>query len=157
MNAINEARAALAELRRAGHRLRLDGAKLIVEWAGARIPALADRLRAAKPELLEIIAAETPEAAPDLVLDALGIFGGRIIPDDDDLDPDIRGRLAMINKVLEQRDEKGRAAYTRSEVESCAIGLRAHRGLHPSIEAMLARLETAKESALTWQALKARQ
>lgn len=156
MNAINEAHSALAELRRAGGRLRMDGAKLIVDWARARIPALADRLRAAKPELMEIIAAKMPEATTGIVADALRIFNGRIIPDEDDLDPDMSERLAMINKVLEQRDEKARVAFTRTEVESCAIGLRQHAGSHPAIDTMLARLNAAKKSALPWQTLAAR-
>ena len=98
----------------------------------------------------------SPEPMPDIFADALRIFNGRIIPEEDDLDPDMSERLAMINKVLEQRDEKGRVAFTRTEVESCAIGLRKHAGSHPAIDAMLPRLEAAKKSALTWQTLAAR-
>ncbi len=98
----------------------------------------------------------SPEPLTDIFADALRIFNGRIIPDEDDLDPDMSERLAMINKVLEQRDEKGRVAFTRTEVESCAIGLRKHAGSHPAIDTMLARLNAAKKSALTRQTLAAR-
>ena len=96
------------------------------------------------------------EPLPNIFADALRIFNGRIIPDEDDLDPDMSERLAMINKVLEQRDEKGRVGFTRSEVESCAIGLRQHAGSHPAIDTMLERLNAAKKSALPWQTLAAR-
>ena len=65
-------------------------------------------------------------------------------------------RLAMIEGILEQRDGKGRAAYTAAQVESCRIGLHQHAGAHPLIDAMLARLIGAKKTALTWQVLAAR-
>ena len=65
-------------------------------------------------------------------------------------------RLATIDRVLARRDGKGRVAYTRSEVESCAIGLRRHAGAHPDIDAMLHRLNEAKKTALGWQELSRR-
>jgi hypothetical protein len=93
---------------------------------------------------------------PDLVAIALRIFpGSRILPDDG-LDADMHNRLAAIERVLAQRDWKNRVAYTRTEVESCAIGLRRHRGTHPAVDAILERLDAAKKNALTWQVLAAR-
>jgi hypothetical protein len=99
---------------------------------------------------------ETCDAMPDLVAIALRIFpGSRILPDDG-LDADMHNRLAAIERVLAQRDWKNRVAYTRTEVESCAIGLRRHRGTHPAVDAILERLDAAKKNALTWQVLAAR-
>ncbi len=87
---------------------------------------------------------------------ALQVSPGRRILPDDGLDADMRDRLAAIERVLAQRDGKNRVAYTRTEVESCAIGLRRHAGTHPAVDAILERLDTAKKNALTWQVLAAR-
>lgn len=88
----------------------------------------------------------------DALTAAARIFGGRIIPNDG-LDADMHDRLESIDKVLAQRDSRGRISYTGTEIESCAIGLRRHAGAHPRIDAMLSRLEAAKKNALTWQAM----
>jgi len=102
-----------------------------------------------------LAASVTPEVQSNLVAAALRIFGGRILPDDG-LSADMHDRLATIERVLAQRDRKGRVAYTRSEVESCAIGLRRHAGTHPAIDGMLHRLNEAKKTALGWQELSRR-
>ena len=54
--------------------------------------------------------------------------------------------------ILAQRDAKGRASYTQSQVESCRIGLASFAG-KPGADVMLARLVDAKKSALDWRTL----
>ena len=71
-----EAHAVLDELHRLGGRLRLDGEKVIVNWPGARVAALAERLRAAKPELRAML---TPFATVDeLAAAAAKLFNGKV-------------------------------------------------------------------------------
>ena len=85
------------------------------------------------------------------------MFGATIIPDEEEADDaDLRERLAMIAAVLDQRDEQGRIAFTRSEVESCRIGLARYGGTSKAADAMLLRLAEAKRKALTWQVIAAR-
>lgn len=99
---------------------------------------------------------EPSDAGVDIVAAALRIFGGRIIPDDE-IDADIHDRLASIENVLAQRDSRGLISYTRTQVESCAIGLRRHAGTHAKIDTMLLRLDEAKKSALTRHDIAGRQ
>lgn len=98
---------------------------------------------------------EASAPPPDLVEMACRILNATIGPDDD-LDPDMRDRLNMIEVILCQRDMRGRINYTASQIESCAIGLRRHAGTHPDIDAMLHRLNEAKKTALGWQELSRR-
>jgi hypothetical protein len=140
MTARQEAEATLAELRRIGGRLRLVGEKVMVDWPGARVPALAARLRAAKTEVRAILIVQNGTKAPE----------------SDDLDDDIRERLQKIDAILEQRDQWGRVAYSQSQVEACIIGLRRSAGAHPTIDAMLHRLNEAKKTALNWRELATR-
>ena len=136
MTAPHDAETALAELRRLGGKLRLDGEKIIVDWPAKSIPALAERLRAAKPELRAMLADN-------------GLPG-------DEPDCTMQDRLAMIGAILAQRDDRGRVAYTASQVESCRIGLRQYAGTHPTIDVMLARLNAARKNALSWRMIVAR-
>ena len=85
------------------------------------------------------------------------MFGATIIPDEEEADDaDLRERLAMIAAVLDQRDEQGRIAYTRSQVEACRIGLARYGGTSKAADDMLTRLAEAKRKALTWQVIAAR-
>ena len=72
---------------------------------------------------------------------------------DDDLDGDMREGLRLTDAILAQRDEKGRVAYTQSQVDSCIIGLRGSAGTHPEFDAMLHGLKEAKKAALSWRTL----
>ena len=90
-----------------------------------------------------------------LIASARRIFNARIV-NADELDEDMRDRLAMIDAILAQRDDKGRSSYTGTQVESCAIGLRRHAGSHPAIDVMLARLLAAKKNALSARNLRSR-
>lgn len=92
---------------------------------------------------------------PDIIQMFLRTFNGQIVPDDD-ADPEVWSQIDTIETILNQRDVKGRISYTRSQVDSCFIGLRGLAGTHPAVDAMLARLEKAKKSALTWTSLAAR-
>ena len=74
----------------------------------------------------------------------------------DEPDCTMRDRLAMIGAILAQRDDRGRVAYTTSQIESCRIGLRQYAGTHPTIDVMLARLNAARTNALTWRMIVAR-
>ena len=92
-----------------------------------------------------------------LIEAAARMFNATIIPDEEEADDaDLRERLAMIAAVLDQRDEQGRIAFTRSEVESCRIGLARYGGTSKAADAMLLRLAEAKRKALTWQVIAAR-
>jgi len=139
MNLPADAQAAVAELQRIGGKLRLDGEKVIVDWPQKSIPSIAERLRAAKAELRNMLA---DKPAPE---DA-GLPGdepGCTMPE----------RLAMIGAILGQRDARGRINYTASQIEACAIGLRRRAGTHPDIDAMLHRLNEAAALALGWREL----
>lgn len=88
---------------------------------------------------------------------AARMFGATILPDEEEEDDaDLRERLAMISAVLDQRDDKDRAACTRSQVEACRIGLARYGGTSKAADDMLMRLAEAKGLALTWQTLAAR-
>ena len=92
-----------------------------------------------------------------LIEAAARMFNATIIPDEEEADDaDLRERLAMISAVLDQRDEQGRIAYTRSQVEACRIGLARYAGTSKAADAMLRRLAEAKGKALTWQVIAAR-
>jgi hypothetical protein len=84
------------------------------------------------------------------------LFNAELLPDDG-LDADMHDRLAMIENVLAQRDSRGLISYTRTQIESCAIGLRRHAGTHAKIDTMLLRLDEAKKSALTRHDIAGRQ
>jgi hypothetical protein len=133
VNLSADAQAAVAELQRIGGRLLLDGEKVIVDWPTKSIPAIAERLRAAKTELRAMLA-------------DVGLPG-------DEPDCSMRERLNMIDAILRQRDARGRINYTASQIEACAIGLRRHAGTHPDIDAMLHRLNEAAAMALGWREL----
>ena len=71
-----EAHAVLDELHRIGGRVRLDGEKVMVDWHGKRSAALAERLRAVKPELRAML---TPLATVDeLAATAARLFNGKV-------------------------------------------------------------------------------
>ncbi len=75
----HEAHAALVGLLRIGGRLRLEGEKVVLEWNGPRDAALAERLRAVKPDLRAML---TRFATLDeLAGAAVGLFNGTIIAD----------------------------------------------------------------------------
>ena len=90
-----------------------------------------------------------------LIEAAARMFGATAIPDDED-DDDLRERLAAIGAILDQRDERGRIAFTGSQVEACRIGLARYAGTGKAADAMLLRLAEAKKSALSWQTLAGR-
>ena len=144
-----EARAALAALLHIGGRLRVDGGKVTVQWNGPRDDALAARLRAVKPELRAMLL-----PLPDAAATARGMFNATVIEGAPELphrpedDWPLPRRLAAIADILNQRDARGRISYTRSQVDSCLIGLRSFAG-QPGADAMLARLALAKKTALT--------
>lgn len=133
MNLSADAQVAVAELQRIGGRLLLDGEKVIVDWPTKSIPAIAERLRAAKTELRAMLA-------------DVGLPG-------DEPDCSMRERLNMIDAILCQRDTRGRINYTGTQIEACAIGLRRHAGTHPDVDAMLHRLNEAAALALGWREL----
>jgi len=130
-----------------------------LNWRTLAAEATARIARAAAPK-------PTTPAAPaaevsrwrSLIEAAARMFGATVIPDDDEEadDADLRERLAAIGAILDQRDERGRIAFTRSEVESCRIGLARHGGTSKAADTMLTRLAEAKGQALTWQTLAAR-
>jgi hypothetical protein len=93
-----------------------------------------------------------------LIEAAARMFNATILPDDEAeaADTDLRERLAAIGAILDQRDERGRIAYTRSQVEACRIGLARYGGTGKAADSMLARLAEARKSALSWQTLAAR-
>ena len=94
------------------------------------------------------------ESLPDaqqhpLVTAAMTIFNAKLMPDDG-LTPDMRDRLTAIIGVISQTDREGRSNFTASEIESCLIGLRRHRGTHLTVDTMLLCLERdCTELALT--------
>ena len=93
-----------------------------------------------------------------LVEAAARMFNATILPDDEAEadDDDLRERLAAIGAILDQRDERGRIAFTGSQVEACRIGLARYAGTGKAADAMLLRLAEAKKSALSWQTLAGR-
>ena len=93
-----------------------------------------------------------------LVEAAARMFNATILPDDEAEadDDDLRERLAAIGAILDQRDERGRIAFTRSQVESCRIGLARYGGTSKAADSTLQRLAGAKGQALSWQTLAAR-
>lgn len=113
---------------------------------------------ATKPTTTPATPAAEVSSWRSLIEAAARMFGATIIPDDevDDDNADLRDRLAMISAVLDQRDAKDRAAYTRSQVEACRIGLERYAGTSKAADAMITRLEEAKGLALSWQTLAAR-
>jgi hypothetical protein len=93
-----------------------------------------------------------------LIEAAARMFNATVIPDEAEEadDDDLRERLAAIGAILDQRDDKDRAAYTRSQVESCRIGLARYGGTSKAADDMLTRLAAAQKSALSWQTMAAR-
>lgn len=92
-----------------------------------------------------------------LIEAAARMFGATAIPDEDEEDDaDLCERLAAIGAILDQRDERGRIAFTGSQVEACRIGLARYAGAGKAADAMLTRLAEAKKSALSWQTMAAR-
>jgi hypothetical protein len=131
---------------------RLDWRTLAAE-ATARVAQAA----APKPTTPAAPAAEV-SSWRSLIEAAARMFGATIIPDDEEEadDADLRERLAAIDAMLDQRDERGRIAYTRSQVESCRIGLARYAGTSAAADEMLTQLAEAQKSALSWQTLAAR-
>jgi len=85
------------------------------------------------------------------------MFGATILPDEEEADDAaLCERLAAIGAILDQRDERGRIAFTGSQVESCRIGLARYGGTSKAADTTLLRLAEAKGLALTWQTLAAR-
>jgi hypothetical protein len=130
-----------------------------LNWRTLAAEATARLAQAAAPK-------PTTPAAPaaevsswrSLIEAAARMFNATVIPDDEAeaADTDLRERLAAIGAILDQRDERGRIAYTRSQVEACRIGLARYGGTGKAADSMLARLAEARKSALSWQTLAAR-
>lgn len=119
---------------------------MVAEVAGGNSASFGDTSRGQGPS------AVTPPDWQSLIGTAQRMFKAEILPDDD-LDPDMRERLAMIDAILGQRGARGRTDYTASQIEACASGLRQHAGTHPEIDAMLHRLNEEQAMALGWRDL----
>lgn len=130
-----------------------------INWRTLAAEATARLAQAAAPK-------PTTPAAPaaevsswrSLIEAAARMFNATVIPDDEAEadDDDLRERLAAIGAILDQRDERGRIAYTRSQVEACRIGLARYGGTSKAADDMLTRLAAAQKSALSWQTMAAR-
>jgi hypothetical protein len=130
-----------------------------INWRTLAAEATARVAQAAapKPTTPATPAAEVP-SWKSLIEAAARMFNATVIPDEAEEadDDDLRERLAAIGAILDQRDDKDRAAYTRSQVESCRIGLARYGGTSKAADDMLTRLAAAQKSALSWQTMAAR-
>lgn len=130
-----------------------------LDWRTLAAEATARVAQAAAPKQPTTPAAPAAEVSSwrALIEAAARMFNATILPDEADADDaDLRERLAMISAVLDQRDDKDRVAYTRSQVEACRIGLERYGGTSKAADAMLLRLEDAKKNAMSWQTLASR-
>lgn len=127
-----------------------------LDWRALAAQATARVAQAASPKQPTTPAAEFSRWRA-LIEAAARMFVAAVIPGEAEADDDdLRERLAAIGAILDQRDERGRIAYTRSQVEACRIGLARYAGTCKAADAMLARLAEAKRMALSWQTLAAR-
>ncbi len=99
---------------------------------------------------LRVISAKQPsEASEDILEIAKRMFRVDAVWSDTSMDGATRDRLQLIEDILMLRDGKGRPAYTRTQIESCVIGLRPFLPDHPKNLEMMQRLRDAAKSAVS--------
>lgn len=148
---IATARQLIREARAVGVTFKpVDGA-LRMEGASKPAEALLVRIRAHKGMLTRLL---TP-LGDRLVELASKIFDATILKPDDDPPGLINRWLDWSETTLAKVDSKGRPAFTRSEIDCSIIGLRSFAA-DARVAAMLERLRTSRDKALTASTLSRR-